>query len=76
MIKNGILERLRELLSHEFIMVRKEACWIISNITVGSELYLKVEVCSMLFSACSLYLVSLKIPRQLLKMLTIRAFFK
>lgn len=41
MIKNGLLERLQRLLSHKFIMVRKEACWIISNITVGRKMYLK-----------------------------------
>ncbi|KAK1389384.1 hypothetical protein POM88_017562 [Heracleum sosnowskyi] len=55
MIKNGILKHLQRLLSHKFIMVRKEACWIISNITVGRKTYLKdlYEV-NLPYSLCNL----------------------
>lgn len=55
MIKNGILERLRWLLSHKLIMVRKEACWIISNITVGRKMNFK-DLCevNLPYSLCNL----------------------
>lgn len=54
-LSQGLLQHLKSLVIHPSKMVRKEACWTISNITAGTADQIRqIYECGLLQSCCSM----------------------